>query len=45
MTAASQVNCIAVGIGNVAVMAIIRGIGYRQGCTRWVTKMLAVAAR
>jgi len=36
--------CVAVGVGNLVVMAIIRGIGYRQGCARWVTKMLAVAA-
>jgi hypothetical protein len=37
--------CVAVRIGKLAVMAIIRGIGYTHGCARWVTKMLAVAAR
>lgn len=34
--------CATVEIGKLAVMAIIKGIGYRQECTKLVTKMLAV---
>jgi hypothetical protein len=31
-----------IGIGKMAVMAIIRELGYRKVCARWVSKMLTV---
>jgi hypothetical protein len=34
--------CAATGTGKVAVMAIIRELGYRKVCARWVPKMLTV---
>jgi transposase len=34
--------CAAIGIGKPAVMAIIRKLGYRKVCAKWVTKMLTV---
>jgi hypothetical protein len=32
--------CAAIGVGKLVFMAIIRELGYRKGCTRWVPKMI-----
>jgi hypothetical protein len=34
--------CTATGIGELAVMAVIRELDYRNVCARWVPKMLTV---
>jgi histone-lysine N-methyltransferase SETMAR len=34
--------CVAIWIGKPAVMAIIRELGYRKVCAKWVPKMLTV---
>jgi hypothetical protein len=34
--------CVTVGIGKSAVLAIIRELGYRKVCARWMLKLLTV---